>query len=568
MPLHSLLTLTPSLATALVAQEALPSPAARIAEVVRRAHGFGYSGSVLVERDGELLYAGGCGLADRERPLPNTPGTLFPIGSMTKQFTAAAVLLLEEQGRLALDDRLEAHLARVPADKAEITLRQLLSHTSGLPTAWFDQFDPTPSVTRDELVERVLALAPIARPGKQFVYSNAGYQLLAALVELRSGTDFWSFVRARVLAPAGMECTRTPRELGPLDALARGYEGERAVAGLAEARGSTWLPAGDSGLVSSVEDLRRWFAALASSAVLSPASTDALLTPGLERYGLGLWIRTTKRGTRAVMHGGDVWGYGAEAVWYADEDALVIATSNDRPNYSQYYRAVTQGSVPEILFGAAESAPLPDSVTLPAERLAPLAGRYALPDGAAVVLAWRDGRLSITAEGQAAIDALVEQTEAREALARCEREALALVRETCAGERARLDELLAPGVYDGDPARVAAQLGGFVTRLGALREARVLGTAPGFYPPRSTTFLELELARGRQRFQITWQDGGIWWTDTNVLGPAFWNLQPESAERLVGFDLATRRALRLSFDAQAQSLTVLRAGAPTFHRRP
>jgi len=551
-------------ATASRAQEE-PAPGARIAEVVRRAAGFGYSGAVLVARDGKVLYVGAAGLADRERGIPNTTATLFSIGSMTKQFTAVAILQLEERGRLSVTDPIAKVLPGVPPDKAAITIHQLLSHTSGLPTAWHDQFDPTPAVTRDELVARVLALPLAAPPGKAFLYSNAGYQLLAAIVELRAETGYWDYLHEHVLVPARMEHARTPRDVGPTDALALGYEGERVAAGLAEARASTWLPAGDNGLLCSVLDLQRWFEALGGGAVLSPDATEKMLTPGLESYGYGVWIRPTKRATRAVLHGGDMWGYGAEALWYLDEDALVIATSNDRPNYTQYYRAITQGSVPEILFGVRESAPLPDFVARPPEELAALAGTYSLPSGDSLALSWLNGRLRVVADGQEAIDALVEQKETPEALAVFRRDALAVIEGFYRGERARLDALLAPGVYDGDPARVANELRGFTERRGPFRAARVLGTAPGFYAPHSTTFLELDFERGRERFQITWQDGAIWWTDANVLGPAFWNLQMESAGRLVGYDLATRRALRLEIGEDA--LTVRRDGGKTFVRR-
>ena len=237
----------------------------------------GFSGAVLVRRDGRTLVDRALGLADRERGTEVTTETVFDVGSITKVFTAAAVIRLAEEGRLRLDDRLPRFFATVPRDKRRITVRQLLAHRSGLPE-YPGYYDLTP-LSRAAAVRNALSLRLRFRPGTRQAYSNVGYNLLAAIVERASGERFEAAVRRRVFAPAGMERTGFYGEsLWRPEEVAVGY-GNRRTTGrnAADAHGPvSWSLQGAGGVASTNGDLARWVDAVRGGKVLRAASVRLL----------------------------------------------------------------------------------------------------------------------------------------------------------------------------------------------------------------------------------------------------------------------------------------------------
>jgi len=173
---------------------------------VRELAGYGYSGSVLVEQHGEVVLDQGYGLADRAHNMPFTADTLFDIASISKPFTAAAVLRLEMRGKLKVEDKLGRFFPDAPPDKAAITLHQLLTHTSGLPESIGQEYDP---LARKGFLRRVFATKLLFPPGGRFSYSNVGYSLLAAVVEQVSGKPFGEVESVKAVsdlyAPVGGE---------------------------------------------------------------------------------------------------------------------------------------------------------------------------------------------------------------------------------------------------------------------------------------------------------------------------------------------------------------------------
>ncbi|MEA2695190.1 MAG: hypothetical protein QOJ16_4577, partial [Acidobacteriota bacterium] len=169
-----------------------------------RLEAFGFSGSALVAQGGQIVLDKGYGLADREHGRPYTARTIFDIASISKQFTAAAILKLEQEGRLKVEDPIGKFLGTVPADKAPITLHMLLTHTSGLPDLLGDEYEP---VSRPEMVRRAMAADLVHVPGRRFLYSNLGYNLLAAVVEIASGKPYEQYLKERLWEPAGLRHT-------------------------------------------------------------------------------------------------------------------------------------------------------------------------------------------------------------------------------------------------------------------------------------------------------------------------------------------------------------------------
>ena len=175
----------------------------KLSDYLNRASAYGFSGQVLIAENGKILLNQAFGYADKERRIASTPNTAFNIASLTKQFTATAILRLETDGKLKTFDTIGQYLENVPADKSNITIHQLLTHTSGLSRG----SDGEKNTTRDETVEKILKQSLAAKPGEQFHYSNNGYQLLAAIIEKVSGQTFASYLSEKLFKPSGMSQT-------------------------------------------------------------------------------------------------------------------------------------------------------------------------------------------------------------------------------------------------------------------------------------------------------------------------------------------------------------------------
>lgn len=297
-----------------------------IVALVRGMEAHGFCGAVLAARDGEIAASLGVGLADPATKRRNTGRTLFEIASSTKQFTAAAILLLQQDGKLSLDDPIGKHLPGVPKHAQSVTVRHLLQHTSGFP----------PERTaggQDDLAKSVKAFLrepPSHPPGERFGYWNPGYALLAGIVERASGQNYVAFCQRRLFAPAGMATSTFTGERAPAGAvLATGTERAKSRTALEHPyRSYGFQYRGMGGAVCNVYDLWRWDRALVGDKVLSKASKELLFRSGLEDYALG-WKVTTEpgRGVRQE-HGGDVDGFHTAMRRYPDRGAFVVVLTN------------------------------------------------------------------------------------------------------------------------------------------------------------------------------------------------------------------------------------------------
>lgn len=257
------------------------SAAARVDSVLRAAEKQGYSGAVLIARDGRIVFERGYGMADRARRIPFTPRTVVQIGSNTKDFTAVAILQLIQSGNLRLTDSLPRFFANVPADKRGITVRQLLEHRAGLPGSIGPDFEP---LTREQLVAKAMATPLRFPPGTSEGYSNTGYSLLAAIIEKMTGVTYDHYVHDYILAPIGL--TRTGFHLPRFAArdLAHGYrDGEDRGTMLSKphaADGPYWNLRGNGGMLSTLGDMHKFYQVLyGTDELLKPAARDIRFRP-------------------------------------------------------------------------------------------------------------------------------------------------------------------------------------------------------------------------------------------------------------------------------------------------
>ncbi|KND42385.1 beta-lactamase [Streptomyces stelliscabiei] len=300
------------------ADAAPPRADASIADFVRRTLPQGAGGTVVAARGDQLAYCAGFGTADREAGTAASCRTVYDVMSMTKQFTAAAILKLEVQGRLRVSDRIDRHLGPVPEDKRGITVEQLLTHTSGLVEGLGDDYAP---VSREELVRGALASKLRSAPGTRFHYSNTGYSLLAAIVEKASSEGYEEFLARHLFAPAGMKRTgyvlpRWPRRLVAVEYDDRGRSMGRPFDHPWAADGPHWNLRGNGGMLSTAEDVFRWHRALLGEKILPARARDKLFEPRVREpgstssYGYGWSVRDTPDGPFAWHDGGNDWSLG------------------------------------------------------------------------------------------------------------------------------------------------------------------------------------------------------------------------------------------------------------------
>jgi CubicO group peptidase (beta-lactamase class C family) len=289
--------------------------------------------SVIIIKDGKVLYKKAYGLANVEGKVRSTTRTNYRIASMTKQFTAMAILILAERKRLSLDDPLTIFFPGFPAYGRQITVRHLLNHTSGLP----EYFDLIPAATTTPLKDwDVLNLLKQQGhadfpPGSKFRYCNAGYALLALIVEEVSGESFSHFLKKNIFDPLRMIRTRFYAREDHSDPN-RAYGYSRTEKGFERTDQSlTSSVLGDGSLYSSVEDLYKWDQALYTSRLVSSEMLKQAFTPGEgtgeAAYGFG-WFIDNYHGLRDMWHGGNTLGFTSSIYRFPDQRFTVIALTN------------------------------------------------------------------------------------------------------------------------------------------------------------------------------------------------------------------------------------------------
>lgn len=365
--------------------------------------------SVAVVRGRDTVVMKGYGFADVENDVRATPQTVYRIGSITKQFTAADVLQLVEQGKLSLDDSIGKHLSTLPAAWRAVTIRQLLNHTSGIPSytnagpRWATRMRL--DLPHDTLVGIVANDSMDFPVGSKWRYNNTGYYLLGMLIERLTGHPYGDDLRERFFAPLGLKATIYCDTRPIIKHRAQGYAVDPNRKLVNADPLSMGQPFSAGSLCSTVGDLVAWQRALAAGRVVKPASYTAMITPEgaalPSRYGFGLG-RDTVSGHQRVQHGGGINGFNSMLTYFPD-DSLSIAVLG---NTSGPFVDRVADNIARAALGLKMISPPPPARDLPttAEQRARYVGTYrlALPNGQPLELRIyeRDGKLLSQATGQ------------------------------------------------------------------------------------------------------------------------------------------------------------------------
>lgn len=289
--------------------------------------------SIAVVRNGEILLTKGYGLANVELNVPVTPETIFQSGSVGKQFTATLVMMLVEEGKLALDDPIGKYIPDAPAIWQGITLRHLLTHTSGLSNDIYTRINMRQDYTEDELVKEIAATPLDFQPGEKWNYSNPGYVMLGIIIRKATGTFYGDLLREKIFTPLGMT---TARIISEEDIVPNRADGYRLVDG--EWKNQAWVSpklntTADGALYLTALDMAKWAAGLDAGKLLSRASFDQMWTPvklgggKVEQYGFG-WGFADIRGHRVIEHGGAWQGFSTHISRFVDDKLTVVVLTN------------------------------------------------------------------------------------------------------------------------------------------------------------------------------------------------------------------------------------------------
>jgi CubicO group peptidase (beta-lactamase class C family) len=323
----------------------------------------GFTGSILLAREGKPLVSKGYGYANVEWQIPNTPQTKFRVGSITKQFTSMLIMQLREEGKLKLEDSVCLYITRCPDTWKPVTIHHLLTHTSGIPTytglAEWRKVNMMPK-TIEEMIDFFRELPLQWTPGEKYAYNNSGYFLLGAVIEKAAGKKYEEALQERIFTPLGMSDSGYDWSATIIPRRAAGYSGRAPNVRNAAAL-DMQQPYSAGSLYSTTEDLLKWDQALYTEKMLPAAAKQIMWTPFRQNYAYGWQISAPSAATFGhprVSHGGGINGFSAMFVRVLDDKvAAIVLTNNETANAG----AVTRDLL-AIYYGQPYTVPAPRTV--------------------------------------------------------------------------------------------------------------------------------------------------------------------------------------------------------------
>jgi len=349
-----------------------------------------FMGSVLVAQDGKVLLDKGYGFANLEWDVPNTPTTKFRLGSITKQFTAASILLLEERGKLKVEDPVKKYMPDAPAAWDKITIFHVLTHTSGIPSLTsFPDFEAheAQAMTPEKLVEWFRDKPLEFEPGTKWNYSNSGYILLGYLIEKISGQSYSEFVQQNIFTPLGMKDSGYDSNSAIIAHRAAGYTPGKSGAVNAGFVDMS-IPFSAGALYSTTEDLLRWEQGLFGGKLLKTDSLTKMTTPFKQDYAFGLGV-STQNGHKMIAHDGGIQGFNTFLAYFPDDKLVVAVLANLNGPAGQM-----AGNLAKVALG--EKVMLPTErkeITVSPEILKQYVGTYELAPNFSLAITLEDGQL-------------------------------------------------------------------------------------------------------------------------------------------------------------------------------
>lgn len=493
----------------------------------------GVSGGILIAKNGKVALRKGYGLANERLRVSMTSHSVFYIGSVTKQFTAAAILKLEEQRKLIVTDSITKFFKDVPVDKQNITIHQLLTHSAGFAHDIFEYGEEKP--TKTEVLAKTWASKLKFEPGKKYAYSNIGYDLLAIIIEIASGTTYESYLSENFFKPVGMMKTGILISRFTENDIVLGYDisGELPrnpdwyINGI-----PNWPARGAGSMLSTLEDLYKWHLALEGEKVLSNKSKQKLFTSyipedtkGSSYSGYGWGIFKTSRGTKLIAHDGSNGIFFADFHRYVDEDVAVIYFTNERNTIS---KAIFT-AIPDLVFGKE----LPDfpqpKIYLSTSELNKYAGKYQLPSGEQFMLQINNNTLETTAMNLGVVQLLTSfpELQGKEKINILEQQANSVLQSIIRGNfETLIDSMYYEGNFEEEKEYWKDKLSHWTGRFGEYQNSEVIGTIQ----ESSTliTYIFLQFERGGAIVQCRHRENKkISFGPSNLIVPSHYRFIPK-----------------------------------------
>lgn len=350
--------------------------------------------SLLIAKDGKTIYKKAVGMADLELNVPLTTDNVFEIGSITKQFTAVSILMLEEQGKLKVEDEITKYIPDYPTLGKTITIHQLLNHTSGIKSyTSMDNFMPLArtDMTPTEIIDKFKNEPMDFDPGEKFLYNNSGYILLGHIIEVVSGKSYADFIQEHIFDKVGMTSSYYGSMKKLIPNRAKGYQDQNGFVNADYL--SLTLPYAAGSIMSTVDDLLKWQNAISANTLIKRSSLEKAINGSTLNngekipYGYG-WGKGNINGSPSIEHGGGIFGYTTNGIFLPEENIYIIGLSNcDCENV---------GNVTNQIAAIALGKPYPNeknAITLSEEELKKWVGAYQFEDGAIRFITLEDAQL-------------------------------------------------------------------------------------------------------------------------------------------------------------------------------
>lgn len=517
---------------------------AKLDKYLTRTTPFGFSGACLVAENEDVLINKGYGMAVREKRIRNTSETVFCTGSITKQFTAAAVMTLEMKGKLNTSDPIRKYFDNVPADKKDITIHNLLTHTSGVIT---DAGDDYVVAYRDETIKRILDSPLHFTSGTQYEYSNAGYTVLAAIIEIISGQDYEDYLNEHLFEPAGMHFTGFSIPNWKEKVVANWYvkEVNNGVPPI-DKPGSHWNVMGNGEILSTTHDMYRWYLALKGNSVLSAEAKKKLFTPFLNNYAYGWSVTKIDYGMLIQHDGGSTLGSSAQFKWFIEKDVIIVLFANQ--SYGDaILMPLVQDKIEKLVFNGDVEIP-PDTLDSAPSCLEKFVGTYRLSSVDSVNFSIETGVLKLAAIGQDAITAIFLPEQDNLAFDETNRRSTRLFKAMVRGDFSYLEEV----VENKDTIELKRR---WITRkleelvqTGEVAEVRVLGSFPSSRREGVIeTVVEVKLGQNLVRFGALWHGEKLWGFPGSTMNPLMF-FNPISEYSFAGYHLGLAKGVIVRFN--------------------
>lgn len=530
---------------------------------LKQATDFGFAGVVLVAVDGKITFQKSYGMADQSKNIPNNIKTVFDIGSISKQFTAAAIVKLEMQGKLKTDDPISKYLEGVPEDKAQVTIHQLLTHTAGFPEYSGGDYEKS---ERDETIKRILKVPLAFKPDSAYSYSNAGYSVLAAIIEKVSGQNYESFLNENLFKPVEMIQTGYVIPKFDKSALPHGYvlgkDQKTPLDHVWSEQGPYWNLLGNGAILSTAEDMFKWYQALQGNTIFSDEAKKKIFTPNRNDYGYGWEIGKTSHGQTIGHNGGNDFGFTAHLRWFPEKNVCVIVMSNSGYYFNDYnYSNMIGKKITGLVFG--EKIPPQQTakfIKQDTQNLKTFEGTYLLPTGGMLEVKEQIGQLFVLSVGQDATN-LLSQTAANPLFEEASKKSNTIlenmVKKDFTSFTTAIEKEDAAKRYQ---SYLEKKMQDWETKEGAFKGFQILGTVLDWWGDNSTpiTFIRMNYEKQPHLFRFHWKDGKIIAIGgEGIPNPGMTPLQMISQNEFAGWHLSFAKLIRIKFKQTPNNKTVM-----------